>query len=578
MRRSYGVSAIAAGLMLLGYQAMAMAPVITDLPSVIVGNESIATPPNAFVYPDAFNLDNYVSDAVTSDAGIIWSYEAGTSRYSINGVATLNGGDPNAPGAAGIGNDSDPAKLDALPHTITIRDTSLSPIGGPNTDPGTGGILNPAGEIVTLFASDGTSYSMADMLIYTDDGGDDRLSTAGTVIQQVDFLTQASTTDWITNRIVPGSDVSSNNNGEGLCVQVPLSNVSLSEWISPYGFITLIPNTAWRIRMNVDAGSIAANTTPLWSIVVDNFSNDTPPSVIENKYGQESLILDNIGGANGAGGALKDYDVWFVPIAVNAADWNDVTNGMFTSAKEAINDARVHFRVYDIDDSPSRNGNYGGQLDAGKLCLKAMTITAFGLDTLPVVATPYNQTNMTLSTHSVGSIFSGSTNAAVSNGGITITPANGTAWDLEIVSCNPGNTTFDAINNPNETPDNFPVQDVADGLFRVTIGIKAADAAGETNPPDGLRMGMDDASTEVLEVGNVLATTNALGMPKQNVVTDYTALYASNALTASSIANIDRVRPRMDLLNTTNVGLNGQTHNTGGVTVTYMRVDQLQAP
>jgi hypothetical protein len=576
MRRSYGVSAIAAGVMLLGYQAMAMAPVINDLPSVIVGNESIATPANAFVYPDAFNLNAYVSDDTTADAGIIWSYEEGTTRYSINGVAPLGGGDPNAPGAAQIDtNDTDPGKVDADAHTITIRDTSLSPIGGPNTDPGTPGILNPAGEIVTLIASDGTSYTMKDMLVYTDDGGNDRISSSGTPVQHVDFLTQAASTDWITNRIVPGSDAMTKINGEGLCVQVPLSNVSLSEWVSPYGFIDLIPNNAWRIRAHVDAGSLAANTTPLWSIVVDNFS--TAPSVIENKYGQESLVLDNIGGANGAGGAVKDYTVWFAPVSLKAADWNDATNGMFTAAKDAINDARVHYRVYDVDDVTGGNSNYGGQLDAGKICLTDIEIVAFDIDSIPVAATPYNVQSMTLATHYVRSIF-GATTAAVSNGGVTITPNNSTAWDLEIVVCNPGNGTFDAIGNPGETPDDFPVPDVADGLFKVTIGVKAANALGETNPPDGLRIGMDDASTEVLMVGNVLATTNALGMPKQNVVTDYTAVYGSNALSASTIANIRSVRPRMDLLNTTTVGLNGQAHNEGGVTVTYMRVDQLQAP
>jgi hypothetical protein len=368
-----------------------------------------------------------------------------------------------------------------------------------------------------------------------------------------------------------------NVNGEGLCMDVPLSGVSLTEWISPYGIIDLTANTTWRIRAHVDAGTLPANTTPLWSMVVDNFSTEAGNSVIENKYGQESLYLDNIGGANAAGGTLKDYEVWFTPIALKAADWNDGTNGMLTAAKDAINDARIHFRVYDIDDQPGGSGNYGGQLDAGKVCLQNIDIDAFDIDGIAVTATPYSVTSMTLSTHTVGSIF-GTTNAAVSGGGITITPQNGTAWDIEIITCNPGNGTFDAIGNPGETPDNFPVQDVQDGLFKITVGAKAPDALGETNPPDGIRVGMDDASTEVLMVGNVLATTNALGMPKQSGATDYTVVYFSHNMTASSVLNIDRVRPRMDILNSPTVTLNGQTHNTGGITITSMKVDQLELP
>jgi hypothetical protein len=166
---------LVAAFAILGVQAMAMAPVIGDIPSPIIGDEGIATPANIFVYPDAIDLDRYVSDDTTPSNEIKWSYD-GTGNYLLNGVDPIDTGDPNNPGANQIDTqDLDPDQVDNDPRTVTFRNANLTPIGqSPGNDPGFTGV--GADEIITLFASDCTTYSMKEIFVYTDAGGNDRLS------------------------------------------------------------------------------------------------------------------------------------------------------------------------------------------------------------------------------------------------------------------------------------------------------------------------------------------------------------------------------------------------------------------
>jgi hypothetical protein len=586
MRRSYGISAFAAAAVLFGmsFQAGAMAPVISELPSVVVGNEEVASPPNAFVYPDALNLDVYVTDDTTTDGALIWSYENAGGRYRINNVDPLDGGNPDNPGTARLDNqDLDDEEDDSNPRTITIRDTVFSPVGGPNTAPPTTGIA--ANEIVTLYCSDGTTNSSKEMFIYTDNGGEDRLSPETTFVPvvSVDFLATAASTDWTgtVDLNISGGMTLTNVNGQGLCIQVPASAVVSGQWISPYNFIPVTANTVYRIRATVDAGTLPVNTTPLWGLVVDNFS--VSPSVVENKFAQEYLILDNVGGANQASSAgITEFEFWFTPLAVLADDWNNETTGMFTAAKDAVNDVRVQFRVQDVD-----NIGYGGENDAGTVCLKSMSVDAFDINSLVVDSNVYDAQTLSdaegqtagsiTGTHSVGFIIANSTNVAFSGGNLTVTP--GTAgWSIEIISITPGNTVSDPLNNSAETPDNYPIVDSDMGLYRVQMGAQAPSAAAEANPPDGIRLGMDDATNEVLMTSNVLATTNLLGMPKAASVTTYTTFYQSHAVTAETVSETNRIRPRAEVLLSPSVGIPAVGTNAEGVTITSMTVDQMVRP
>jgi len=182
MRKGLTVTLMSVSIVMMGAGAMAMAPVIGEIPSPIVGDAESVTPANLFVYPDAFNLANYVHDDATASGDIKWSFEiVGAAKYNINGVQPMNtggGDDPINPGAKQINNQvlGGEENPDGNAASITIRNVNLSPIGGPNTDPGASGIVASETQLVTLYASDGTTYSMKSVFFYTDNDGADRLS------------------------------------------------------------------------------------------------------------------------------------------------------------------------------------------------------------------------------------------------------------------------------------------------------------------------------------------------------------------------------------------------------------------
>jgi hypothetical protein len=197
---------------------MAMAPVIPELRSPVVGDATGATFDDTFVWEDAWNLDLLVSDLETSDAGILWSYVTGEfdgtfgpflSKYSLNGVDPQV--DPSAaeainpPAANRIDNQVVDSELntDGNFRTVTIRDRELSPIGGPNSlAPGTGpGIVGS--ETVTLFASDGSSVGWATTIIFTENDAEDHFS--GVKVEIIEPL-DGSTADTSISPDMTGTD------------------------------------------------------------------------------------------------------------------------------------------------------------------------------------------------------------------------------------------------------------------------------------------------------------------------------------------------------------------------------------
>jgi hypothetical protein len=578
---------LVAAFAILGVQAMAMAPVIGDIPSPIIGDEGNATPANIFVYPDAIDLDLYVNDDTTPVDQIIWSYD-GTGRYLLNGVDPIDTGDPDNPGANRVDNqDLDADEEDGDTRTVTFRDATLTPIGqSPGNDPGGTGIV--ANEIVTLFASDGTTFSMKDIFVYTDAGGNDRLSGVepGDRIHDIDWLTQASTATtmgWISVATF-GQITFTNNNNEGLCWEVTLTGDRIGQWISPYPFINLVPNSVWECRLDIDAGgaTLPADSAPLFSFIVDNFANDG--SVVDNKAAAEWLWLDNLGGANspGLGGSVgrNEFRAYFTPAPVVSSGWNSTTTGMFQPSLDGSNDFRVQWRGLDVD-----NIGYGGESDAGNMCLRGIIVDRYNINSFSVLNTPYNETNLTnaqggapgAGTTLINSLV-GQTTVNFAGGDVTVQQSGANGWDIDIISFTPGNEVLDVFNNAAETVDNFPVVQESNKLYKITIGAIAPNATAVTNPPDGIRLGADNAVTEVLHTSNVLATVNTIGMPIQGTETVYTAFYYTHNETLSTVTEANRIRPRADLLLSPQVGIPTVDENAGGITFTFMRMDEVSVP
>jgi len=106
MRKGLKLALMTVAIALISVRAMAMAPVINDVPSPIVGNAEPVTGGSNFVFIDAFDLNNYGSDVETTTPELLWSYTgpgvAGASKYLINGVPPINTSvvDPKSPTTA----------------------------------------------------------------------------------------------------------------------------------------------------------------------------------------------------------------------------------------------------------------------------------------------------------------------------------------------------------------------------------------------------------------------------------------------------------------------------------------------
>jgi hypothetical protein len=361
-------------------------------------------------------------------------------------------------------------------------------------------------------------------------------------------------------------------------------------WVSPYGILPLVTNNVYRIRVNVSTGSAAAiaqSVTPLWDIVLDNFSGTA--SVKDQRYSAEWLFWDNNGSADSAG--LADpagrhvFDCWWAPMPVLLSDWNDSANvnGPFNVAQSAVKDGRLQFRFLDVD-----NSAVDGQNDAGTLCLTSYQIDRMPVDALTPVAgaalldkgpgRPGG--DFSASTHVLSTLNLDVNPSAVltfPGGTALIQPASGTAWDnVEVANFDPGDTNVN-YGTPTTLSDNWPIPWTGNQLLKYTMGIQAPDPEGQTNPPDVIHMMMDTASTEVLSDNNVLFTTSLVGGPKSAAVNDYMMLYYTHNKTLHTTPQYGFLRTRFGILCRSDLqtGSPPSASNTRGVTITYEKLEQV---
>lgn len=383
----------------IGMIGSAMAPVITDPGDYIVGDLEDGALNNVFGFPDAIDLDAAVTDE-SPDASILWSYAQGPgARYALNGVAAMVIGpdNPNAPGAKEVrGNDNDNPPLlksgavpqDALGRTATIRDILASPgFGnlGPYPDPGPGVF---ASDPMTLFASDGATYGLASIVVYSQNDTSDSLSGGMVNLFDFDFVNDPDKrTGWMPE-IFGGSTAGTTGTGTGFCMWVPLTNVAGAGiyWWSPHnrliangatpGYITLVDSTVYRTRTTVQTDQTGVARIPFWTHGYNNNFYPIPPTLRSNIYGGDTTILDVAGGRNGIGRTQgrTDFDFWFCPNAMLTKQWRgqDAWNASFSPFSPTVdtrNDINVNIRILD--------GAQGGatilnENDTGYVCLKKL--------------------------------------------------------------------------------------------------------------------------------------------------------------------------------------------------------------
>ena len=465
---------------------------------------------------------------------------------------------------------SPPGELDPDhdPATVTVRNSDLSPLGGQTTTPAEKGILAAQVGMVTLIASDGSSYSQKDLMIYTDNGGPcDRLSGCGNTcggglpLEGFAFVSL-------------GGSVTPSTMAGQLCMETSLLGDNMAMWVGRTGDMPLSMNSVYDIALQMTSSNVAPGHTPFWDVFLDN-NNDLGTGL--NLYGADGYFLDNEGGANAAISSGKTFHMVWAPLAVGLAQWNDPATGPFRTAVGDAIKGRFVFRVMDV----WLNGNSGIRADiqSGTICLKNLTITKYPLSGVKTVgAALYDVSTFTDSTASgTGNLVTttltpGATVVTTTGGGITIAPsANGQA--TMYTSFFPGDTNND-YNNPVTQADNFPAVNMANTIYRMSYTIAAVDANSAANPPDCFYIGVDTPSNEVICQSFVTSNLGGCAMPKTTPST-YVAFYHSNYGTNSTVGMPwKRLRPYFIVANLPSLG-GAANNNSGAIKITNLKVEKV---
>lgn len=571
MSKGLQLTLVTVAIALMGMSAMAEAPVIDDIPSPIVGGGSYTTPPNTFVYPDAINLNAYVHD----DGGlenIVWSYWVdGTAIYNINGTEPLDLGTDDAIDPAATDKDLGTVRngeedLDSKAQTITVRNVNLSPLGGDNGDPGsTEGILESETQVVTLFASDGSTYTTKEIMVYTDNGGQDRLSpgSEGEPVYNADFTNDDN--GYSTGEI---NSATVSVGANGICIEVAADNTNIGTWTSPYPLFEMANNSVYQVRATMNGSQTTVGAVPLWDIVIQNYDSVTGTQGA-NAYLADYLFLDNENGAYAVGPStgISGVELYFVPLAAKLPSWQDSSTGAFSTANDAKNDIQLVFRMLDAS-----NTGYGGELDFGQVCVQTLAIERFDLDqnvtegatvmNLAINNTNYSGTTLTSMT---------SYNWATA-GQVTISPTGGTPTDVAQVF--PGDGDNLASGGSGAIDDDFPITWEADTIYMVEMSVSAPTSGDESQPVDVIQVGIDPPSWENFMLNTVTrgdGTMHNIGMPKSGTAQTYVTFFKSDRVSMTT-ADFKRLRPRVQILDSSALSFGNasgvpQTTNTGAFTI-----------
>jgi hypothetical protein len=571
-----------------GIQAMAEAPVISELPSPIVGSAESVTGSTAFVYPDAFDLTQFVSDDNTATADVKWSYElASPAKYSINGVEPINSasdGDAKKENPdTGTPNkridtqdlDTGTASQDANAKTITIRNIDLIPIG--TTDPGsTPGVIAAQTQQITLYASDGTTYSSKTMFVYTDNGGSDRLSrTPSTPVIGWDY---EGNTDGF--QFVNMGGVTTGTSGStAVCMTVAAAGDNWGWWAGAMSDIPLVLNAVYHIRATVTCSQASPGATPLWDMYLNNYDG-TQGLLL---YGADMIFYDSEGGANSAITTAKDYHLWWTPMSVSSAAWNDPATGAKSTANEANNGNKVGL-VFRVLDMGTARADLNCANQSGTLCLTDASVERFALgDMVTVTPDVYSNTNFvpfgTGGTIAVTDLLGSGGTITYTGGVLKIVPSAASA-NTGLFNIDPaGNLAYD-LGSAAATAQFYPVPWNAGELLQITAELTAPDSNAETNPPDAILMGIDTPGNEVLMQTYITRNGGKCGMPKQTdavlgAYVPYMAFVYTHAQSVSTKAWYKAIRPRLTVLN--NLGVSGTgVDNTGAFQCRSLKVNKVR--
>lgn len=565
MKKGLNVTLMTVALAMLCVQAMALAPVISDIQSPVIGNEGV-TGSNTYIFPDALSLDANVSDDATADADILWSYTiVGTPIYRINNVNTITVGTDNinAPGAKRMDTTTDPADGDSNGNTITIRNIKYTPVSGSTVAPTGSGVIDS--QVVTLFASDGTTYSSKNVLFYTEVGGSDHFGYSPSTGTEIPL--PALPTSWSYNTGLTVGSVTSSIVSNGLCMEVATTggNFNINGWYSTFGYIQLVQNAVYKFRFRVNGNQASGVTAPFWDIVINNFDGTNGL----NLYGADYFFLDNedgdgnpavLGhGANYPSTSGTDFFVWWCPNAVSTSQWNNSTNGVFATSVGNNRNMYLQFRVLDVNG----NGGITADLDGGRICMTQIQATRYDLGSMQDQGSAYTNTNLTSTNFNSTALLGSTVTYGGTSGSQYCTYANTSGSQAaEFIVAFPGDANVN-FGTPSTLTDNYPIPWESDKLYQITVELSAPTTTDETHPYDVFWVGMDTATNEVINESYVTYKQNFCAMPKSGTPQVYRAFFWSHKLSLTTVAEYKRLRPTFKMGNAT--GMTDMVNSSGQI-------------
>lgn len=531
----------------------AMAPVISDPGDVIVGDAEHGYALNEFVFEDAINLGAIATDDTVTTSQIKWSYFiAGTALYSINGANVLADGLTSTAVLAPAGSqiqanddaDTDDVK-DANGFTATFRNISLSPVGGPNTDPGVIGTVTTQTQTVSLYASDGTTASKIDIIVYSANDTSDSIDNGSILNQLIDLDFENNSIDyakWL-GAVLGGAGSISSGVPNGLCMTAPLTGNNTIGWVyvgglsttgangpsDPGGLIKLVDGNVWQVATKLGTDQTTAGSVPLLDFSYDNTVLDfsQPQPVVEgSSYAGEHIVLDNSGSANMIGGPVgrTDFQFWIAPAPMQLAQWRgliDAANSAFAPVFDDQNDMNPTFRIIDAD-----SAGINAQADSGQICIKHITISSASLASLrgsqaamynlPITTANWAPANSTQSTEAgTATISGGVAHYQLTDGDNSTSYVSGSLktlfpFVLSLVPANPNfaNGDYNLALNPILWESNHVLLTEAD--VRSEVGGAAGTTEG-TAPVDVVQVSSTGPTTEL--VSQNFAIRGAPGSP-----------------------------------------------------------------
>jgi hypothetical protein len=617
MRKGLTITLMTVAIALVSVQAMALAPVISDLPSPIVGSNTGVTGANPlwtpFVYPDAMDLNTLASDDFTSASSLMWTYTGSNLAYLINGVPpiSLTTTDPTSPTTSQIINRTVAAaeaaqNLDGKANTITIRNKNLAPLGGQVTLPTTPGLQTA--QLVTFFCSDGNLYSSKTVYFYTDNGGMNRLS-GGSPWTTLKGLTGPPSgadkfTGWFWAKdnaqwAVNGGTCTTHtyNTSGGMCLDVGGAQnlIKTVDLISPYAYFTLAKNKLYRLTLQMNGSQLSPGTTPLWDFIIQN-AKPGDGTVGYNLYAQDSMFYDNpgFGGQNTVLNTSlgSNYVAYFAPGAVETSQWNDAATGAFATANVAQVQPLCEFRILNYPGLATG----AGETRVGSVCIQGLTVESTDISRVKVLSSPVGISSLVqANSSSTGNVqehslyATGLSSAVFSGGAVTITPGTTvvtfgtpstsvTGQQQEAAEIYPAIDLTDG-NDPSVASfaDNWPITWNTNDLLRYQVDVTTTDAS---SPWDAIMLNMQGMDSEVLFESYVTSNFN-IAAPKANVKSTYEVFFYSMNKpfnnSNSSISGYQRLRWVLRFFNSPTVNFPTSTVslNKSPITVTGIRVDKV---